>query len=98
MTWDPGIAFGTVGGAKQGLRLEITTFRADLYDGDSRNPVVTFGDSLEADLQRRDFAGNAMALSLPDHRFTDPFRGLGPPASPGLETPGRAEQSVFAGA
>src|SRR3954465_9101507 len=43
-TWGTGIDFGTVGVAKSGLRLEITTFRSDLYDGDSRNPVVTFGD------------------------------------------------------
>ncbi len=92
-TWDTGIAFGTVGVAKQGLRLEITTFRADLYDGDSRNPVVTFGDSLEGDLQRRDFAVNAMAVSLPDHRFTDPFGGLGQLAAKVLDTPGTPEQS-----
>ncbi len=61
-TWGTGIDFGTVGVAKSGLRLEITTFRSDLYDGDSRNPVVTFGDTLEGDLLRRDFAVNAMAV------------------------------------
>ena len=92
-TWDTGIAFGTVGLAKQGLRLEITTFRADLYDGDSRNPAVTFGETLEGDLQRRDFAVNAMAVSLPDHRFTDPFGGLGQLAAGVLDTPGTPEQS-----
>ena len=92
-TWDTGIAFGTVGVAKRGLRLEITTFRADLYDGESRNPVVTFGDTLEADLLRRDFAVNAMALSLPDHRFTDPFGGLSQLATKVLDTPGTPEQS-----
>jgi poly(A) polymerase len=55
-TWGTGIDFGTVGVMKSGFRLEITTFRSDLYDGDTRNPVVTFGDSLTGDLQRRDFA------------------------------------------
>ena len=90
-TWDTGIAFGTVGVAKSGLRLEITTFRSDLYDGETRNPVVTFGDTLAGDLQRRDFAVNAMAVSLPGHEFTDPFGGL---ASwpPGCWTP-RARRS-----
>ena len=92
-TWDTGIAFGTVGLAKKGLRLEITTFRADLYDGESRNPVVTFGDTLEGDLQRRDFAVNAMAVSLPDHRFADPFGGLAQLAARVLDTPGTPEQS-----
>ncbi len=92
-TWDTGIAFGTVGLSKKGLRLEITTFRADRYDGDSRNPVVTFGDTLEEDLRRRDFAVNAMAVSLPEHRFTDPFGGLGQLAAKVLDTPGTPEQS-----
>ena len=36
--WDMGIAFGTVGVGRRGASLEITTFRADAYDGDSRNP------------------------------------------------------------
>lgn len=91
--WDTGIAFGTVGFAKKGLRLEITTFRADLYDGESRNPVVTFGDHLTGDLLRRDFAVNAMAVSLPDHRFTDPFSGLTQLAARVLDTPGTPEHS-----
>ncbi len=92
-TWDTGIAFGTVGVAKRGLRLEITTFRADVYDGQSRNPVVTFGDTLEGDLLRRDFAVNAMAVSLPGHRFTDPFGGLRQLAARVLDTPGTPERS-----
>ncbi|WP_354530470.1 CCA tRNA nucleotidyltransferase [Nakamurella sp. UYEF19] len=91
--WETGIAFGTVGVAKRELRLEITTFRTDLYDGDSRNPVVSFGDTLEGDLLRRDFAVNAMAVSLPDHRFTDPFGGLTQLAAGVLDTPGTPEHS-----
>ena len=75
-TWDTGIDFGTVGVAQAGLRLEITTFRSDQYDGLSRNPAVTYGDTLEGDLLRRDFAVNAMAVSVPGHRFADPFGGL----------------------
>ena len=92
-TWDTGIDFGTVGVMKSGFRLEITTFRSDLYDGDTRNPVVTFGDSLTGDLQRRDFAVNAMAVSLPGHDFADPFGGLDQLAARVLDTPGTPQQS-----
>jgi poly(A) polymerase len=92
-TWETGIEFGTVGVLKSGLRLEITTFRSDLYDGDTRNPVVTFGDSLQGDLLRRDFAVNAMAVSLPGHQFLDPFGGLEQLAGRNLDTPGAPESS-----
>ena len=91
--WDTGIAFGTVGATKSGYVLEITTYRSDLYDGDSRNPEVTFGDDLEHDLVRRDFTVNAMAVSVPGHVFTDPFRGLEDLAARRLDTPGTPEQS-----
>ncbi len=92
-TWGTGIDFGTVGVAKSGLRLEITTFRSDLYDGDSRNPVVTFGDTLEGDLLRRDFAVNAMAVAVPSHEFTDPFGGLEQLAARSIDTPGEPANS-----
>ena len=49
------------GAVRRGVTCEITTFRADAYDGVSRNPVVAFGDSVEDDLVRRDFTVNAMA-------------------------------------
>src|SRR3712207_5801502 len=54
-TWETGREFGTIGAQRDGLRLEITTFRADVYDGVSRNPVVRYGDNLADDLRRRDF-------------------------------------------
>src|SRR5947199_6567598 len=75
-TWETGREFGTIGAARRGLRLEITTYRAESYDGVSRNPVVRYGTSLFDDLQRRDFTVNAMAVSLPGHTFTDPYGGL----------------------
>jgi poly(A) polymerase len=53
--WDIGRAFGTIGARVQGEQVEITTYRADSYDGVTRKPVVAFGDSLEGDLIRRDF-------------------------------------------
>ena len=91
--WELGLAFGTVGVTKAGLVLEITTFRSDVYDGASRNPQVSFGDTLLGDLERRDFTINAMAVSVPDHHFTDPFGGLAHLADRVLDTPGTPERS-----
>ncbi|TYP86435.1 CCA tRNA nucleotidyltransferase [Blastococcus xanthinilyticus] len=93
-TWNTGIAFGTVGAEIRGLRVEITTFRADRYDRESRNPEVAWGDSLVDDLARRDFTVNAMAVSLgPDRTVTDPFGGLGDLLARRLRTPGAAVES-----
>jgi poly(A) polymerase len=96
-TWATGIAFGTVGLARGGAKLEITTYRAETYEPSSRNPVVTFGDSLAGDLLRRDFTLNAMALALPDWKapdaFIDPQGGLEDLAAGVLRTPGRPEDS-----
>ncbi|MCA0147083.1 CCA tRNA nucleotidyltransferase [Blastococcus sp. LR1] len=93
-TWNTGIAFGTVGADIGGDRVEITTFRADRYDRESRNPEVAWGNSLADDLARRDFTVNAMAVSLgPDRTVTDPFGGLGDLLSRRLRTPGTPEES-----
>jgi poly(A) polymerase len=93
-TWNTGIAFGTVGAEVSGVRLEITTYRADRYDRESRNPEVAWGDSLVDDLVRRDFTVNAMAVSLgPDRTVTDPFGGLGDLIRRQLRTPGSAVAS-----
>jgi poly(A) polymerase len=93
-TWNTGIAFGTVGAEVRGTRLEITTFRADRYDRESRNPEVAWGSSLIDDLGRRDFTVNAMAVSLgPDRTVTDPFGGLGDLIRKRLRTPGSAVDS-----
>jgi poly(A) polymerase len=92
-TWDVGIRFGTVGAAKAGQHLEITTYRAESYDPDSRKPSVNFGTSLEDDLVRRDFTVNSMALSLPDGVLIDPFGGVSDLAAAVLKTPGTPEDS-----
>ncbi|BCJ65492.1 CCA tRNA nucleotidyltransferase [Polymorphospora rubra] len=92
-TWETGREFGTIGAARGGLRLEITTFRAEAYDGVTRNPVVRYGRSLLDDLRRRDFTINAMAVSLPEHRFTDPHRGLDDLAARVIRTPGTPQES-----
>jgi poly(A) polymerase len=92
-TWTTGMVFGTIGAARRGLRLEITTYRAEAYDRVSRNPIVAYGTSLEEDLRRRDFTVNAMAVSVPGHRFTDPHGGLTDLARRVLRTPGTPRES-----
>lgn len=99
VVWDTGIDFGTVSAEKHGQQVEITTFRADQYDGVSRNPEVTFGDTLEGDLIRRDFRINAMAVELIlvegalEPRFHDPVGGLADVAARALDTPDTPERS-----
>lgn len=93
--WLQGQRFGTVGCEKDGLRLEITTFRADVYHPDSRKPDVSFSDDIETDLSRRDFTVNAMALSLPDLTLVDPFGGLEDLAQRRLRTPLEPEVSFL---
>ena len=91
--WELGAVFGTVGGRKGENVVEVTTYRDEIYRRDSRKPEVTFGDSLEHDLVRRDFAVNAMAVTLPDRTFVDPHDGLGDIGRRLLRTPGRPEDS-----
>lgn len=93
--WLQGRQFGTVGCEKGGLRLEITTFRADVYRPDSRKPEVTFSDDIETDLSRRDFTVNAMAIELPGVSLVDPFDGLVDLASRRLRTPLEPEVSFL---
>ena len=99
--WDVGIAFGTVGAQKdarvgdadRSFQIEVTTYRSEAYDRTSRKPEVSYGDSIEEDLVRRDFTVNAMAVALPEKRFIDPHGGLGDLAARALRTPGTPEAS-----
>ena len=96
--WEMGREFGTIGFRKRKrdgvvLLIEVTTYRADAYDPESRKPAVAFGTSLEEDLQRRDFTANAMALRLPSLELVDPYGGALDLAAGLLRTPGTPEQS-----
>ena len=91
--WDVGARFGTIGARVAGREVEITTYRAEQYDAGSRKPDVSFGESLPADLGRRDFTVNAMALRLPDLEFVDLYGGLADLEAGLLRTPGTPEQS-----
>jgi poly(A) polymerase len=92
-TWDMGRSFGTIGCRKGEWQVEITTYRAEEYDPDSRKPSVQYGDTLAGDLGRRDFTVNAMAVTLPDRKFEDPYGGIVDLAHRLLRTPGRPEDS-----
>lgn len=99
--WEVGIAFGTVGAQKntrvgdveRSFQIEVTTYRSEAYDRTSRKPEVSYGDSIEEDLVRRDFTVNAMAVALPEKRFIDPHGGLADLAARVLRTPGTPEAS-----
>lgn len=85
--WDIGREFGTIGARVRGEIVEITTYRADTYDGVTRKPVVAFGESLAGDLNRRDFTVNAMALRLPEVALEDPTGGVEDLLTHTLRTP-----------
>ena len=91
--WDIGKEFGTIGCRIGNDQIEITTYRSDSYDEDSRKPEVCFGTDLTEDLKRRDFTVNAMALRLPERVFVDPFSGLRDLIDQVIKTPSSPELS-----
>jgi poly(A) polymerase len=93
--WDIGAAFGTVAGKKGDITVEITTYRSESYELDSRKPNVEFGKTIEADLSRRDFTINAMALELTtdEPTFIDLYNGVDDLQSKLIKTPGKPEDS-----
>ncbi|QWF24931.1 CCA tRNA nucleotidyltransferase [Nocardioides sp. LMS-CY] len=91
--WDMGRGFGTIGCRKGPWQVEITTYRSEAYDPDSRKPEVDFGDTLDGDLGRRDFTVNAMAVRVPGREVEDPYGGIVDLAHRVLRTPGRPEDS-----
>jgi poly(A) polymerase len=93
--WDIGAAFGTVAGKKGDITVEITTYRSESYELDSRKPNVEFGKTIEADLSRRDFTINAMALALTtdEPTFIDLYNGVDDLQSKLIKTPGKPEDS-----
>ena len=93
--WETGIEFGTVAGKRGDTTVEVTTYRSESYDVNSRKPEVSYGQSIEGDLARRDFTVNSMALELTGSTpvFIDPFNGLADLGKRLLRTPGKAEDS-----
>ena len=93
--WDTGIVFGTVAAKRGETTVEVTTYRTEKYEEDSRKPDVEFGLTIEGDLSRRDVTVNAMALELTtkETKFIDPFGGIDDLAKKILCTPASAQQS-----
>jgi poly(A) polymerase len=91
--WDIGRAFGTIGARIDGHLVEITTYRTDVYDGETRKPSVEFGSTLDGDLIRRDFTVNAMALRLPEQVLVDPSGGVEDLIARRITTPGSPADS-----
>ena len=93
--WETGIAFGTVAGKRGDTTVEVTTYRSEQYDADSRKPEVEYGKDILGDLARRDFTVNSMALELTGDapEFIDPFNGLADLAKKVLRTPGKPNDS-----
>ncbi len=72
-----GIEYGTVTVLYKGEQFEVTTYRKDVEYKDGRRPdVISFSETIEEDLARRDFTMNAMALGL-DGDIRDPYDGFG---------------------
>lgn len=69
-----GIDHGTVGVFDRGRLYEVTTFRRDVAT-DGRHAVVSYSDTIEEDLSRRDFTINAMAWHPLHDEWLDPFGG-----------------------
>lgn len=87
--WDTGARFGTISGRGDGFLIEITTYRSESYQQDSRKPAVEFGETIDVDLSRRDFTINAMALELTSDapEFIDPYHGVVDLAKKLIRTP-----------
>lgn len=93
--WTQGERFGTIGATIGGDDYEITTHRAEVYTPDSRKPNVEFSTEIDADLSRRDFTVNAMALEVTATTPTliDPFDGVADLYAKVLRTPVAPEVS-----
>ena len=67
-------AFGTVAFQLDGISLDLATARQEYYPAPAENPIVRAG-TLQADLARRDFTINAMALDLVTDELIDLHHG-----------------------
>ncbi len=71
--------FGTASVRVEDARLDLARLRTERYVAPGALPTVRFTHDVEADLARRDFTVNAMALRLtdgPGERFVAPWGGL----------------------
>jgi len=88
-----GVKHGTVTVILENAEYEVTTFRGESSYSDGRHPdEVTYLDDIEADLARRDFTMNAMAVDPRDGTLIDPHGGRDAIGRRALEAVGDAVQ------
>ena len=88
-----GIEHGTVTVVRGGEHYEVTTLRGEGTYSDGRRPDwVEFVDDITADLARRDFTVNAIAIDPADGKVIDPFDGQGDLARGVLRAVGDAKE------
>lgn len=75
-TIEVGAAFGVVVVVVESLAYEVTTYRSEVYGEDSHRPAsVMYCTTLLADLSRRDFTMNALAMDI-NGKIVDEFGGI----------------------
>lgn len=99
---ETGLKHGTLTVVREGMNVEVTTYRVDGAYSDGRRPdSVSFADRLSDDLSRRDFTVNAMAYApgdedgdadSPDRGLTDLFGGREDLERRVIRCVGRAEE------
>lgn len=72
--YETGIRFNTVGSIVKGYSIQITSYRSERYEPDSRHPEIERVRDIYGDIDRRDFTINAFALSRDE--FIDTHNGL----------------------
>ena len=93
--WEAGRSFGTVGVDIDGMKVEVTTFRTEMYASQSRKPTVAFTDDLATDLGRRDLTINTLAVEVTDGVLIDLFGGEADLTAGLLRTPGDPHTTVL---
>lgn len=84
--------FGVVALVSDGEMIEVATFRGERYGTDAHRPEsIWFTKNIEADLSRRDFTINAMAVDIAG-QVIDPFGGQKDIAGKIIRTVGLADQ------
>jgi tRNA nucleotidyltransferase (CCA-adding enzyme) len=67
--------FGTATVRLAALEVDVAAARTERYPHPGALPEIEAGAQIEADLERRDFTVNAMAIPLADPRLVDPLGG-----------------------
>ncbi|MEZ4300014.1 MAG: CCA tRNA nucleotidyltransferase [Polyangiaceae bacterium] len=88
-----GLQHGTVTVVIRGEHFEVTTLRGEGAYSDGRRPdKVEFVDDITADLARRDFTFNAIAIDPVDGHIIDPFDGRKDLAARVIRAVGNADE------